>query len=184
MKVKNIIKKATAIIDNNLFDAIEKGSVSELQQKEINSLVNCVNLTISNISSNYYKLYDVVEVENFNGIIPYSKITDKVIFDIVSIKNASGNQLFTVKTDGIYTVKGKLLVKYTYFPSDVDYDDEITCFPVKVSERVIVYGVLSEYLYIKGIFDEAMVWEERFKNEMRSVHRPQKNINLRKRNWN
>lgn len=183
MEVKNIIKKATSIIDVNLYEAIENDNLNELQQKEIRVLVNCVNLTISNIASNYFKLYDGIEIDNLNGIIPYSKISSRQIFDIVSVKKSTEKQPFTIKSNGLNTTKGKVTIKYSYFPDDVDYDGVVDCFPVKVSERVVVYGVLSEYLYIKGLFDEAVAWEDRFKKEMKSVSRPQKNINLKKRGW-
>jgi len=183
MEVKNIIKKVASIVDVNLYESIENESLNELQQKEIKHLVNCVNLTISNIASNYFKLYNIVEVVNDNGIIPYSKISNNAIFDIVGVKNSTGKQSFVLKQNGLSTVKGKLTIRYTYFPEDVDYDDVVNYFPVKVSERVIVYGVLSEYLFIKGLFDEALVWEERFKTEMKSINRLQKCVNIRKRSW-
>jgi hypothetical protein len=107
-----------------------------------------------------------------------------MIYDIVSVKTLSGKDInYVLTTNGIVVKSGTYIVKYTYFPKDVGYDDVISNFPTKVSERIFVYGVVSEYLYVKGVFDEAQMWEERFKNEMQSLIRPQKSAKLKMSRW-
>lgn len=185
MEVKNILKKVVSLIGNTtLNNSIENETFSDVQQNEINMLVNCVNLTISNISSNYLKLYDIVEIENRGGIVNFSKISNKQIYDIVSVRNSHNKPIsFNITPDGVNTQTGKVIIKFTYFPDDVNFNDNITCFPLKLTERVVVYGVLAEYLYAKGVFDEALAWENRFKNEMKSINRPQKSISTKVRRW-
>lgn len=185
MIVKNIIKKVVNLTGNNaLSEAIESNSFSSEQQQEINLLVDCVNLTNSNIATNYVKLYATKKITNYSDIINYSNIANNMIYDIVSVKTLSGKDVnFALTTSGIVVKNGTYIVKYTYFPKDVDYDDTITNYPIKVSERVFVYGVISEYLYIKGVFDEAQMWEERFKNEIISTLRQQKNTKLKMSRW-
>ena len=185
MEVKNIIKKVCNLIsDEVLLSAIESGTFTEEQQKDINLLVECVNLTNINIATNYVKLIDVVSVDNYSGQIYYQSISQRHIFNILSVKNERNKEVdFEFNGTGISADKGKIKIKFTYFPEDVDFYDEIKNYPMKISERDFVYGVLSEYLYAKGVFDEAKIWEERFKNEMQSKMRNQKQINMRVSRW-
>jgi len=185
MEVKNIIKKICSLInDDQLLLAIENNTFTDDQQKEINLLVECVNLTNVNIATNYSKLIETKTINNYSGVIKYSSLTNEAIYSIVCVKNENGRDLdFSLTTSGINTKKGTVSVKYSYFPKDVEYYDSIDNYPTKISERDFVYGAISEYLYAKGVFNEAQVWEERFKNEMQSKLRAQKNIRLRTSRW-
>ena len=185
MIVKNIIKKVANLTgDTILRDAIESNTLSTEQQKEISLLVDCVNLTNSNIATNYVKLYATKKIVSYSDLITYSSITNETIYDIVSVKNSYGKDVnFSLTTSGIEVKAGTYYVRYTYFPKDVEYEDEITNFPLKISERIFVYGVVSEYLYVKGVFDEAQMWEEKFKLEMKNTQRQQKNLKIKSSRW-
>lgn len=184
MLVKNIIKKVAKLINNaDIASAIDNNSFSDAQQKEITLLVDCVNLTNANIATNYVKLYDVKNINNTNGVVNFSKITSDAIFDIVSVKHGGKDVAFSITSSGVLTKKGELTIKYTYFPKDLGYEDSVENYPTKICERNFVYGVISEYLFAKGVFDEALVWEERFKNEMKTATRPQKTILIKKGRW-
>lgn len=185
MLVKNIIIKTLNLINNTrLIEAIDKETATEDEKKEINLILSCVNLTNSNIATNYVKLYDQATINNQNGVVPYSKISSKQIFDIVSVKNLYGTEIsFLTTVNGLSTKKGDIVVKYTYFPDDLTMESVVENYPIKLSERVFVYGVLSEYLYVKGVFDEAAMWEKRFKKEMFSIYKPQKSVKLKAGRW-
>lgn len=185
MKVKNIIKKVANLTNNaDLVKAIDNNQFSTEQQKEINLLVDCVNLTSCNIATNYVKIYEVKTIKNNKNIISFSDITKNMIYDIVSVKNPFGKNVeFTITANGIIAKGDTVSIKYSIFPTDVDFEDDVNNFPIKVAERNFVYGVLSEYLYAKGVFDEALVWEERFKNEMINIVRVQKSVIFKNRRW-
>ena len=62
--------------------------------------------------------------------------------------------------------------------------DNLTCFETQVNERMFVYGALSEYLFVKGNFDEAQMWEEKFNNELKQFQIGKKDYaNLKPRSW-
>lgn len=184
MLVKEILKKVVNYTCNyELYDAISKDTFSDSQQKEINLLIDCVNLTNCNIATNYVKLIDSKEMYN-SGTINYSKITNQTIYDIISVKSKSGKVLdYVLTSSGINTSIGFVTVKYSYFPADLEYGDTLTNFPTKINERIFVYGVISEYLYVKGVFDEARVWEEKFKLEIQSLLRQQNPKIIKQRRW-
>jgi len=185
MEVKNIIKKVAALTNNiELVNAIENNNFTPEQQEEINLLVDCVNLTNSNIAANYIKIFNIKKINNNKGTISFSSISTDLIYEVVSVKDSSGKDVnFTITPSGIITKTGEVSIRYSYFPKDVEFSSVITNYPTKISERNFVFGVISEYLYVKGVFDEALVWEERFKNEMQSLVRTQKSIVTKSRRW-
>lgn len=184
MLVKNIIKKVLNLTHNyELAEALD-GELTTTQENEKKLMVDCVNLTNCNIATNYVKLYAVKKVRNSSGTITYSSVTSKTIFDIVSVKTVTGTSIdFDLNTGGIVTKVGDVVIKYTYFPDDLLYDDAIDNYPTKINERIFVYGVMAEYLYVKGVFDEAQMWEEKFKLELQSCLRPQRNAKIKRRRW-
>ena len=185
MLVKDIIKKVVNYTNNfDLFKAVESGTFTEEQTKEINLLVDCVNLTNSNIAANYVKLYDTKSLKVRDGLIPFSELSAQTIYDIVSVKDVNGRTVdFDILNNGLSVKVKEAIVKFTYFPEDVKYEDELTNFKIKINERIFVYGVISEYLYVKGVFDEAEIWEEKFKNELKNCLRTVKSHRTAKRRW-
>lgn len=184
MLVKEIIKKVLNYTNNfELFNAVVQDSLNEEQMKEINLLVDCVNLTNSNIATNYVKLYDYKTVKVENSFVEYSDITDKMIYDIVSIKSKNCQVDYQVLSSGVLVNAKEIDVKFSYFPKDVNLEGEIVNYGHKVNERVFVYGVISEYLYVKGVFDEAQLWEEKFKIEMKNCMKTAKSYKYNKRRW-
>ena len=185
MLVKEIIKKVANYTGNfELYEAIKKDVFTEQQQQEINLLVDCVNLTNSNIAANYVKLYDTVEINNTSGTILFSKVSNKTIYQIITVKNSNNFKIdYSLTNNGILAEKGKLYVTYSYFPDNVEYNNSITNYQIKINERNFVYGVIAEYLYVKGVFDEAQIWEEKFKLEMKNLMKSQRSILLKQRRW-
>lgn len=185
MLVKEIIKKVVNFTNNyELSKSMELGEYTDTQQREIDLLVDCVNLTNSNIATNYIHLIKTKDVYNGTGTIQYSKITNEMIYNIISVTTKLGTKIdFNVRSEGIETKMGDVRITYSYFPSDVNLEDKILSYPTKVNERIFVFGVISEYYYAKGVFDEAQIWEEKFKLEMRNLMRSPSTKTIKKRRW-
>jgi len=188
MKVKDIVKKVLILLQNDALSTKLSTDGAEFtisENKEINLIVNSINLTQQKIATNYVNLYDTVKVTNTSDLLSYSKITSKHIFNIISVKNSIGEKLhFVAQPTGIVTNKGVIVIKYSYFPNDVTVSDNMTCFETQVNERIFVYGALSEYLFVKGNFDEAQMWEEKFNNELKQFQISKKDYaNLKPRSW-
>lgn len=187
MEVKNIVKKVLIMIQNDsLADKISQESytLTTDEQKEIDLIINSINLTQQNIATKYYSLIDVVKVTNSTGEIKYSDITSQHIYNILSVKNAkNANLKYVLKPTSIVTNVGDNVIKYSYFPQDVTINDNLSVLSVKISERAILYGSISEYLFVKGIFDEAEMWEKKFKDEVNQIINIRKNAFIPPRTW-
>ena len=185
MLVKEILTNVAYLLDDNkLIEAISQDNFTGHLLEDKNLLIKCVNYVNNIIATEYFHIDETVTIDNSNGLIPYTSITQKTIFDIVEIKGAFGKKInFKTTTNGIETKKGKLTVKFLYMPEDVAYDDNITCYPTKINARIFAYGVASEYLFIKGNFDEGDIWDNRFKNALKSIQRNHKEIIMPNRRW-
>ncbi len=185
MTVKEILTNVAYLLDDNrlivaITDDIFIGNL--LNDKKL--LVKCVNFINNMIATEYFPLTDVVEVRNTSGVIPFSDVSTNTIFDVIEIVDNFGQKVqFKITDKGIETAKGKLKIRYNYLPNEVDYLSNITCYPIKINSRIFAYGVVGEYLFIKGNFDDGEVWDNRFKNSMLSIQRKRKEIVMRKRRW-
>lgn len=188
MNVLDIVKGVLITIQNDsLVKKLESESevLTSEETAEVDLIVNCINLTIQKIATNYIPLIEEVSLKVSDGIIPYSSITQKQIFNILSVRNNKNQKLlFEIKPTHIVTGCGDIVIKYTFIPKNLKISDNIDCFKTKISERIMLYGVLDEYLLMKGNFSESDIWNERFLSEIRLITRTQKLYrSTRARRW-
>lgn len=186
MNVKNIAKSVASLVNNEeVVTALQSEStIPSSVQSDIDLIVNCINLTLTNIASNYVRLYACKEVTSVSKLIQYSDLCDNTINDIVSIKTKWGEPVpFTVTPTGIVVKNGVFDVKFTYFPESVGLNDTIVDFKTKINDMVIIYGAVSEYLYAKGVYDDAVIWEDRFKTQLSTLTHIHKQVKLKNRDW-
>ncbi len=185
MTVKQIITDVAYLLDDNrLLTAINTDNFAGHLQNEQNLLVKCVNFVNNIIATDYFPLISSKKLLTNVNTVPFSDITKSTIFDILQVKDDYGYVTpFKVTNEGVETVKGNITIKYAYLPEDVTYDSSITAYPIKINTRIFAYGVASEYLFIKGNYDDGEIWEERFKNAMKALQRTRKNVVMPKRRW-
>ena len=185
MTVKEILTNVAYLLDDNkLIGAIESDNFIGGTLADKNLLIKCINYVNNIIATEYFHVEGVEEVYNYNGVIPFDEISKNTIFDIVEVRGSFDNKLnFKILHNGIETKKGKVKVKYLYMPADVGYDDEILCYPTKMNERIFAYGVASEFLFIKGNFDEGDIWDKRFKDALLSLRHNHREMIMPNRRW-
>ena len=55
------------------------------------------------------------------------------------------------------------VVKYAYTPTEKTMDGECEC-AIGVSERLVAFGMASEYSAALGLYEEASVWDKKYKD--------------------
>jgi len=186
MIVKNIIKMSAEFLDlknviKYLSDEIES---SEDVLEEVSNLLLGVNMVNNNIASSYIELIGEKKINCKKLVIPYSEISDKSIIEIKSIVSTGGKKVgFKIMPDGVSLDSvGDYVITFSYFPEKVTLDDEINYY-LKLNEITFAMGVVGEYLYIKGVIDDAYMWDKRFKNTMFNLLRPKRNIVMPAKRW-
>ena len=69
---------------------------------------------------------------------------------------------------------------YKTFPTELTLSQS---FSSTIPERVYAYGVAREYYFNQTLFDDAEIWEERFKNSLQILTRKKSEIKMPKRRW-
>ena len=143
----------------------------------------CINMVVSEIASDYIPVEFEEEVEVDNGIIPYDKLSKRLI----NLKNITKNstKIVTKMYPNEILVKADGLVKvcYLYMPEEVKLGDSIELSP-KVTTMLIVYGALGEYCLLQGRYEDANLYDKRYREMLKVACRVTKEIKLKHGWWN
>ena len=198
MIVKDVIKLVANILGlTDVITAIDSGyttgmNIEDANQNiasadvvsEINMLVTSFNLVNNIIATNYLEILDSVKVES-NGKIMYKDMCEgKVFLAVKNVTDENYNKVpFTFEHDGIVVSPGRYIVTIAKFPEDKILEDAVTDYPMVISDKIFAYGVIAEYLLIKGDMDTASVYDLRFKQNLLDAIRPRHNIKLKERKF-
>jgi len=186
MKVKEILINVTKLMEiNNVYDYLTNDNIAldDSIMADIDRLLSAVNMTNSIIASQYIEVNDCVEIQSKNNLIHYADITDKNIIEIKEVTDYNGSPIeYKLCSDGIEVSRSKVNVKFSYFPSMVDIDDDINYY-TKINTITFAFGVIAEYLFLKGDFEDSYIWDNKFKQSLSSLVRPKRKIVMPTKRW-
>lgn len=186
MLVKEIIKLSAEYLEmKNVIDYINGIDVDEAVLDDINNFVLAVNMVNNNIASSYIELNNITKINAVkNNIISFKNISENSIIEIKKITGCNGENIdFKIIPEGILVDKNCTCnICYSYFPKRVNFDDEINYY-LSVNDITFAFGVVAEFLYIKGNIDDAYLWDKKFKNSIFNLIRPKRNIVLANKGW-
>lgn len=180
MKVEDILTEVLVRLGDR-----DKYDLNNLPQddNEINTIIKCINMIISEIASDYLPVEYEEDVEVVNGIIPYENLSKRLI----NLKKVTKNQSkidakmypdeILVNTDGI------VHVQYLYMPAQIGLGGVIELSP-KITLMLIVYGVLGEYCLLQGRYEDSMLYDKRYREMLKVACRVTKEIRLKHGWWN
>ena len=103
--------------------------------------------------------------------------------DVLAVYDVYDNKLeFKLLPFYVKTKPDAVKVEYTYLPPEYTLDETIAYDEKLIPMRVIAYGVTAEYSLISGRFDEASIWDRRYKNSVLNLTLP-KNTFIKGRYW-
>ncbi len=182
MLVKDIIILACDFTENqSLGKALEENSSLTAEQTLVcDSLVKCFNLVNSEIASDYIPILKNEEIKPTDFKINFSEFSSSP-YQIVSVKDKNGrNVRFKVFDSYIMAFANIVNVTYTTLPSAMALTSE---FATVLPERVYAYGVAREFYFQQTLFDDADIWEERFKDALQVFSRKKSDVVMPKRRW-
>ena len=188
MQVKEILKLVCTLLGkeellgSQYFD--ENGSeLTDAQSGDLNKMLDCLNSVTEEIAIGYLPLLKQKEVTFVNGKILVSDI-DNDILGIESIKTISGKNLkYKYLKDEIVCLVGRAIITYKIHPTALSLTSDAESFGNRLSARILAYGVASEYCYIEMLYDDATIWETRFKNALLYSSEKRGELNLKQRGW-
>ena len=188
MLAKNVIKYVANYLNlNNILNSVLLDGENELTKQdeaEINTLLCCLNLVINQVATEYINLKNTIKISSISGKIYYSSLSNNVVVDVLKVTKNGVPIKFEVCADHIKTESGDLEVEFVYQPSscssvlsNIDFEN------FKINERVLSYGVVAEYCFLNGNYDDAAIWDNRFKNSLSNLNRARREIKIKQRLW-
>ena len=182
MKVKDIL--LAAAVKLGIADGAKayfNGTGSECE-RECDLLLNCFHSVENALALDYFPLYAEEVLRTATGAIQFSAFSHSPV-RILSVKNQKGEEVsYSLYPKYLKTGAGTFTVTYTYTPEKSTLDGEAS-FALSVSERLVVYGVLAEYCMAEARFEEATVWEKKYKNAIDKLYKQGTCTRLRSRIW-
>ena len=133
-----------------------KLSKNKQTKKEVKFVDGKFNL--SDLDTNIYQIVKVCD--EYNTAVKFEVIDGKIVANIV---NAS--------------------IKYTKFADEVELNGNVETFNKIMPARILAYETAMEYSFVNSLFDDASIWESRYKNSLLVLSQKKHNLIMPKRRW-
>ena len=145
-------------------------------------LLKCANLAVNEICADYYPLVRETEVDNLNGKVPYRELSRHRVLEVLSVKKGCSKVPFSAFPTCVKFGPGRATVRYTCLPGDLD-EGGSAAIPERIGARVVAYGAAAEYCLLAGLFEEAAIWDRRYRDSLRAAQAKKGEIRIPARRW-
>ena len=185
MKIKDYVESVANLLslwDSNKVDLDDISNNDALTGGRINRIHIMVNGIINEIANYFVPLIIQKQVETIDGVVPFSSLKANIV-KIEKVVGENGNEImFKSYHDKIVMNEKSGTIHYRIVPRQYDFTEEIDYTDLEVPKKVIVYGASAEFCLSEGLFDEAVVWHEKYREQLKLLTKP-KNYNTTKRTW-
>ena len=173
--VKYLLIKCCGLIGrDDLIDELKNAnSIDDILKNDVKNdiykLISYFNFIITTLFENYLKL-EFCEKVTSDALceIDYHVLTYRPI-EILKVEDTTfSNAEYMVKTNFILTkcAKKDYFVTYRYVPLNVHDINENFILPKNLSDKIICYGIIKEFLASKGKFQESEYFSDKFMYEI------------------
>lgn len=161
----------------------EDAEPDEDDERELKVLLKCLNLIVNEISTDYLPIYKQKELKISEKHIKLTEI-DENIYQIVKITDKYGvNLKFKIINGELLVDSDFIKIVYTSFAQQCFLDGDVENFNNLMPDRVLAYGVSMEYSFMNSLYDDAKIWESRYKNALLILSAKKHNLNMPARRW-
>lgn len=189
MTVKQVLHLASIYLNcEQEFATLIDGETEEqntIIATQFNRLLTSLNLCYNEIALEYLPLLVTQKIVVENNKI-YLMDLSKELKDVYSITSLDDKKSFKFKVYADYistNVNGAVKITYSYVPDELTLNSSINNFLGRVSVKCLALGTAKEYCYLEGLYDDANIWEDRYKNTLKIQTRKKAEITLPKRRW-
>lgn len=151
-------------------------------KRDADILLRCYNIVENEVALDYLPLTAEETIVCDTGALPYTAFLRAPV-SILSVTDEYGNKLpYTVFPEYLRTRAGTSVVTYSYSPESKRLCDASE-YAARVPERLLSYGVACEYCLISGLYDEALVWDKKYKDALLCAHSASRPRVIRSRRW-
>ena len=180
MTVREVISLAASCLGR---EELAKKALSEKAEGELETLVRCFNLVENEIALDYFPLKRTQEVAVKEGRIYYSALSSAPV-NVHRVTSGGRVISFTLFPEYAKLKEGatEAEVLYSYIPSEKGIDG-VSEFSGKISARLMAFGVCVEFCLCRAQYDEAAMWEKRYREALRAANILRRRLCVRPRRW-
>jgi hypothetical protein len=138
-------------------------------------------LVLANIATSYRECTASQTFDVKDGKIEY-KDFDKTFLSVKKITVNGAQSDCSLFIDFLGVPNGRVEVTYLFIPEFGSNPDQEIHLP-SISEQTFVYGVMTEYAIISGMFNEAKGWNERFEAGLFGANDKNKTASVKALRW-
>ncbi|MBR2441985.1 MAG: hypothetical protein IKB20_02850 [Clostridia bacterium] len=151
-------------------------------EREGESLLQCYNLVEKELALDYFPLNAEDTLFTLTGRVEFSKFAHAPV-RILEVKNENGQKLdFELFPAYLKAQAGSLTIVYTYSPEEKGAFDECE-YGSSVSETMFMYGTMAQYALLQGMYEEALVWDKKYKKAIENTYTMHSCKRLQSRRW-
>ena len=168
--LKDILLKTAELINrDDIIEALNnKQTPSQSIQNDIYRLISYFNYTLETLCENYFNLTNTQTISSDrNKKINYLNFYKKPLKIIKVLKN--NRPVFFLENSKYLTVPEANVsyeITYKFIPEKIVELDSAVNLPFGVSERIICYGIASEFLASKNQLEKSEYWNNKFMFEI------------------
>lgn len=171
MKVREILCAAAGMLgraDAAAFLTDGVGADVRALEGEVSALLRAYNLTESETALVYRPLRLSEKVSSADGTIAYSAFSERPV-NVEKVRKGGEEVDFTLLTDALKTAAGEVEVLYRYAPAAKTAEDDSEYGQGEA--RALALGTCCEYALSSGLYDEAVLWDKRYKDALAALCR-------------
>ena len=158
------------------------GEETEEGKRDTEILLECFNHIENELALDYLPLMAEEELVTSTGVVRYAELSYPVS-RVYCVEDAMGNSLqYKLFPDRLATQAGKIKIVYAYSPTAKGLEGE-SDYHTAVSERLFVYGMASEYLFVEGELEASSIWDKKYKEAVAAAYKARPVKKLRSRRW-
>lgn len=181
MKLKEVIKACGELLSLDIAAGIFQTD-AEPESKEAVRLLACFKQVYEQLYRDFAALRRTV-VQSKEGVIDLS---DVKLCRVVALVDGEGNSVpFRYSENALVVPRdGKFNLTYARLPDQMPgWGDQLVMPSPVLSERVLVYGIMREYLASIGDWATAAQWEQRFSTALQAASSKTAALHLPVRGW-
>ncbi len=186
MKVKDILLLTATILNRKDLVSFYNLDVSDdylKSQEDSDILLSSYNILIEEIATETLKLNYLEKLTVNDGVLSYANFKYNPI-QIISVKNDKMQDVnYKILPTEIITDESEVYCEYSYVPALKGLEDDCEIVGAFIPKTTLAYGIASEFCLIKGMFEEASVWHQKYVNGLTKLVKPKKCKKLNVRKW-
>ncbi len=155
---------------------------SSLYARVGETLLQCYNVVENELALDYLPLTMEDEVETQTGTVDFSALSCKAVR---ILRVTDGNDVavkYRIFPNYLKTQPGKLKILYVYSPREKELGDECEC-ALTASKRMLAFGIAAEYCLRMGMYEEADVWNKKYKGAIEAAYKAAPCKRISSRRW-